>query len=195
MKKSKAKKACKRNKSRQRKRKVSSNGKKLNRRNNINKDTFIDANVEESPFKVFVAVYVMRNDEPLKLIQFETDRNSLNAIIDFVKGRMRRHGVRIVENTHKRLAEILTNPNELSNDLGTILENFLACFIDVSVVLEENPEQHVGFELLLDVDDFEKCAVKSGTKTIVEQMFNTVIGKPVNEELAQRLLRNNNGDE
>lgn len=189
MKKFKTKKACKRNKSRIRKHKVSSNGEKLNRRNNINKDTIIDANVEESPFKVFVAVYVMKNEEPLKLIQFETDRNSLKAIIDFVKGRMSQHGVRIVANTHKRLAEILTNPNQLSDDLGTIIENFLACFIDVSVALEENPNQHVGYELLFDVDDYERCDVKCGTKSIVEQKFNAVIGKPISEEMSKSLLK------
>lgn len=187
MKKLKTKKADKKIKSRPRKGKVSYNSKRVNSRPAYRKSDFIDLNVEESPYKVFIAVYVMRHDEPLKLLQLETDRNSVRAAIDFAEPISRIDGLR-ADRVHDRLAEILASASEVNDDLDKIIINYIGCF-QAEIALEEFPDQHIGYAMYFDVDDHDRCRLRGGTKTVIEDLFNTVIGKPDSDEISEQLIR------
>ncbi len=193
MKKLKTKKACKKNKGRLSKSKFSYNGKSVNCSHALRKDDIIDINVDESPYRVFVAVYVMKNDEPLKLVQFETEINSVRAAIDFAEPISRIDGLR-ADRVHDRLAEILTNASVVKDELDKIIINYIGCFKS-ELAFAEFPDQHIGYSMYFDVDDHDRCRVRGGAKTTIEQVFNRVIGNPVNEELVQSMGKNDNADE
>jgi hypothetical protein len=180
MKRFKKRKTSKNVKSRQSKPKVYCSAKKSISNSENSKDIFIDMNVEPSPFAVYVVVFVMKNSEPLHLIQFSTDRNSFSNIIDYTKST---YGYRInpKERTHNRLAEILTDWSEPFDDLGTIILNYMACF-EAEIGLAAFPE-HIGYIMYFDVDDSTNCILDGGAKHDIERFFYDVIGEPLNESL------------
>jgi len=192
MKKVKKMKTSQKNKSRVRKQKVRNNGKKRVNRQVFSEDDLIDFNVEESPFSAFVAVYVMKNDEPMHLLQFETDINSVKAAVDFAEPISRIDNLH-VDRIHDRLAGILSSANLVKDDLEKIIINYLGCF-QAEIALAEFPDQHIGYALYFDVNDNCGCRLRGGPRADIEDLFNAVIGKPINEELSKQLVKKGNGN-
>jgi len=136
------------------------------------KDVYIHINVEPSLYEVFVAAFFMKDDEPLTVIRFETDRNTLDAFIEFSKSTSIMDDAHIFK-THRRLAEIIANEEEIDVvNLSAIILNFLTCFVDSEDVCNVFPDQSIGFFLKFDMDDFESCILNGAPKLYVESEFN-----------------------
>lgn len=144
------------------------------------KDIFIDADVEKSDLDVFVAVYVMKDNEPLKLIKLEIDRNSFSATVEFAKETLL-HNIHQLQNTHVKLAKMLSKKYEKVDDLDTIILNFIGYFINSEETLEKYPEQSIGFSLRFDMDSYDDCELVGNTKEAIESFFNVVIGSPLSD--------------
>jgi len=143
-----------------------------NTQRSTNVDDFIDESVIPSPYSVFVAVFVMQDDEPIKLIKFETDLNVIRKTIEFTtSGRYFRSDPRVT--THPRLVSLIMNSNEPKDDLNTIIINYISYF-EAEVALDAFPEQSIGYFLYFDVNDHEKCVLKGGLRHNMEQMFNDI---------------------
>jgi len=160
--------------------KVKAGAKRVSNRKGNFKDTFIDVNVEPSPYEVYVAMFVMKNGVPLHLVQLTTERNSFSAIIEYTKTTFR-YRINHSWLTHHRLAEILTDRNVPKDDLGTIILNYMACF-EAELGLDAYPE-HFGYIMHFDGDDPRKCVLDGGAKHDIERLFLDVIGKPLNESI------------
>lgn len=144
------------------------------------KDIFIDTDVEKSDLGVFVAVYVMKDNEPLKLIKFEIDRNSFRATVEFAKEALF-HNRHQLQNTHIKLARMFSKKYEIVEDLGTIILNFIGYFINSEETLVKYPEQSIGFSLRFDMDNYDDCVLIGKTKSEIESFFNAVIGNPLSD--------------
>ncbi len=136
--------------------------------------TFIDASVIPSPYSVFVVVFVMQNDEPIKLIKFETDVNVIRSTIEFVtSGRYFRSDPKV--NVHPQLVSMIMDPNEPKDELHTIIINYISYF-EAEGALNAFPDQSIGYFLYFDVDDYTNGTLEAGLKHDMEEMFNAVIG-------------------
>ena len=170
-------KANSRKRNRSRKRKMRLTTKNTSCRNVRKNDIFIDADVEKSDLDVFVAVYVMKHNEPIKLIKLEIDRNSFSAAVEFAKEALRRN-IYQLQNTHARLAKMLTKKYKMVEDLDTIILNFIGYFVNSEETLKNYPAQSIGFSLRFDMDNLDDCVLIGKTKDEIESLFNAVIGSP-----------------
>jgi hypothetical protein len=180
MKKLRKRKVNSRKRGKQTKRRLGRTTKNTRCRNVRQKDIFIDVDVEKSDLEVFVAIYVMKDNEPLKLIKLEIDRNSFSATVEFAKESLF-HNSHQLQNAHVKLAKMLSKKYEKVKDLGTVLLNFIGYFINSEETLENYPEQSIGFSLRFDMDNLDDCVLIGKTKSEVESFFNAVIGSPLND--------------
>lgn len=169
---------------------ISYNAKRDVNKISFSKEDLVDIGVEASPYTAFIAMYVMKDDWPLKLVQLETDRNSVQAAIDFAEPISRIDNLH-VDRIHDRLAGILASANEATDDLDNIIINYIGCF-QSEIALRRFPDQHVGYSLYFDVDTHDRCRLKGGTKSEIEDLFNIVVGT-FSEEFMER--HSNNRDE
>jgi hypothetical protein len=146
------------------------------------KSSFIDVDTTLSPHSAFIAVFVMQNGEPIKLLNFETNLGVITGTIDLVtSGRYFRHDPR--PNAHTELVRIIMDDNAPKDDLNTIIINFI-CYYEAEVALEAFPNQSIGCFLYLDVDDLSRCHLEGGLFADMVEWYSKIIGFSLEDSAA-----------
>lgn len=148
----------------------------------IARSSFIDMDFVSSPHSAFIAVFVMQNGEPIKLINFETNLGVITTTIEAVtSGRYFRHDPRF--NAHAELVNIIMDDNESKDDLNTIIINFVS-YYEAELALERFPDQSIGYFLYLDVDDLSRCHLEGGIMADMVEWYSKIIGFSLEDEAA-----------
>lgn len=144
--------------------------------------SFIDVSFVPSPHSAFIAVFVMKDGEPIKLINFETNLGVITATIDWVtSGRYFRHDPK--PNAHAELVKIIMDQEEPKEDLHTIIINFI-CYYEAELALQEFPNESIGYFLFLDIDDLSRCHFEGGLMADMVRWYSDIIGFPLDNSAA-----------